>query len=290
MGTEHRFFEKFMSFDFFFNLPDQHSSPPPFELLSTPSYLGSFCRGNPVVKTSGDRFRDTAALTVRADGKDIPPFLIKGQVGNASKASGRRPKPGHKAVGGMNVALMKKYAKHIAHYPSEPCLLLLDRASSHTSKRTVAELEDYLTPDGQQMFKVMFIPPKAAFLVSPLDNGVIAAFKQHFYRFDRSTFELKKSAAKLGWDAVSNDVIANICRNCGLDPSVPLSTIRENFEKNVHSILPEKLKPFLELYDRWKAGAIVIEGADLGRGVKYSRPVQLDDGTLDGIKWIEWSA
>ena len=165
MGTEHRFFEKFMSFDFFFNLPDQHSSPPPFELLSTPSYLGSFCRGNPVVKTSGDRFRDTAALTVRADGKDIPPFLIKGQVGNASKASGRRPKPGHKAVGGMNVALMKKYAKHIAHYPSEPCLLLLDRTSSHTSKRTVAELEDYLTPDGQQIFKVMFIPPKAAFLV-----------------------------------------------------------------------------------------------------------------------------
>ena len=114
------------------------------------------------MKTAGDRFRDTAALTVRADGKDLPPFFIKGQVGNASKASGRRPKRGEKAVGGMNIALMKKYAKHIAYYPSEPSLLLLDRAS-HTSKKTIVELEDYLTADGQQMFKVMFIPPKLRF-------------------------------------------------------------------------------------------------------------------------------
>jgi hypothetical protein len=240
------------------------------------------------VKTSGDRFRDTAALTVRTDGKDIPPFFIKGQVGNASIASGRRPKRGEKAVGGMNVALMKKYAKHIAHYPSEPFLLLLDRASSHTSKKTIAELEEYLTPDGQQMFKVMFIPPKAAFLVSPLDNGVIAAFKQHFYGYDRSIFELKKSAAKLAWDEVSNDAIKNICSECGLDPDIPLSTIREKFERNVHGILPEKLEPHLDLFEQWKAGAIVIDDADLGRGVQYDRPAQLDDGTLDGIKWIEW--
>jgi hypothetical protein len=239
------------------------------------------------VKTSGDRFRDTAALTVRADGKDLPPFCIKGQVGNASKASGRRPKAGEKAVGGMNVDLMKKFANHISHYPSEPCLLLLDRASSHTSKKTIAELEDYLTPDGRQMFTVKLIPPKAAFLVSPLDNGVIAAFKKHFYRYDRSNFELKKSAVKLAWDEVSNESIRNICKNCGLDPSVPLSTIRANFEKNVHGSTPEKLEPCLNLYDQWKAGAIEIEGASLGRGVEYSRPVQLNDGALDGIKWIE---
>ena len=241
------------------------------------------------MKTSGDRFRDTAALTVRADGKDIPPFFIKGQVGNASYASGRRPKRGEKAVGGMNVALMQKYAKHIAYYPNEPSLLLLDRASSHTSKKTIAELEEYLTADGRQMFKVMFIPHKAAFLVSPLDNGVIAAFKQHFYSYDRSTFELKKSAAKLAWDEVSNDAIENICSECGLDPDVPLLTICEKFEKNVHGFLPEKLKPYEKLYDQWIAGAIVIVGADLGRGVEYARPVQLDDGTLDGIKWIEWN-
>lgn len=248
----------------------------------------SLIRGNPVVRTTGDRFRDTAALTVRADGKDIPPFFIKGQVGNASYASGRRPKRGEKAVGGMNVALMKKYAKHISQYPAEPCLLLLDRASSHTSKQTVAELEDYLTPDGRQMFKVLFIPPKAAFLVSPLDNGVIAAFKQRFYTYDRSTFELKKSAAKSAWDSVSNETIAHHCRSCGLDASVSLSTIRKKFEKNVHGFIPKKLKPNLDLFEQWKAGRFRIEGAELGRGVEYSRPAQLDDGTLDGIKWIEW--
>ena len=32
----------------------------------------------------GDRYRDTAALTLRADGIDIPPFLIKGELDMAS--------------------------------------------------------------------------------------------------------------------------------------------------------------------------------------------------------------
>jgi hypothetical protein len=226
---------------------------------------------------------------VRADGKDIPPFLIKGQVGNASIASGRRPKRGEKAVAGMNVELMKKYAEHISIYAKEPSLIILDRASCHTSKTVIAELESYLTPDGRQLFKVLLIPPKAAFLVSALDNGVISAFKQHFYQYDRSSFGLKKCAVKLAWDEVSNDSILNICKSCGLHGDVRLSSIRSKFEKNVLGLIPEILTPSLELYDQWKVGEISIVGANLGRGVQYVRPRQLDDGTLDGIKWIEWN-
>lgn len=253
-------------------------------------FICSLYRGNAVVRSDGDRFRDTAVLTVRADGKDIPPFFIKGQVGNASVASGRRPKKGSKPVAGMNKEMMKEYGKHISVYPSEPSLLILDRASSHTAKVAVEDLEDYLTPDGRQLFKVLFIPPKAAFLVSPLDNGVISAFKTHFYRYDRSTFALKKSAAKLAWDEVTNESILNIFKSCGLHADTPLSTIRQKFMKNVRGFIPEKLIPCVELYDQWKAAAIDIEGAELARGIEYVRPQQLEDGTLDGVKWIEWKS
>jgi len=245
-------------------------------------------RGNAVVLTEGDRFRDTAALTVRADGKDIPPFLIKGQVGSASYASGRRPKRGEKPVGGMNTAMMAKYVDHLVGYVQEPSLLLLDRASCHTANITKAYIESFLTQDGRQLLHVEFIPPKAAFLVSPLDNGVNSAFKQHFYTYDRSTFLLKKSAVKLAWDKVSNASILNICKGCGLDGHTSLRTLRASFEKNVKGIIPKNLENELELYDRWKSGNIVIDGADLQRGVEYFRPQQLNDGTMDGYKWIEW--
>ena len=243
--------------------------------------------GNPVVKATGDRFRDTAALTVRADGVDLPPFLIKGQVGNASKASGRRPRKGEKPVAGMNKSLMKKYGEHISRYVEEPSLLILDRASSHTSREVIDDLQDYVTPDGEQLLKVLLLPPKTAFLLSPLDNGAISAFKQHFYSFDRSNFALKKAAVKLAWDAVSNESLLNICKNCGLNGDDPLPSIHEKLEKNVHGFIPEKLKPSLELYDQWSAGAISVDGADLHRGVELDRPKQLEDGTLDGFRWIE---
>jgi len=119
---------------------------------------------------------------------------------------------------------------------------------------------------------------------------VIGAFKQHFYRYDRSTFPLKKSAVMLAWDAVSNDSIANISRNCGLAGDESLQAIRERFEREVHGMVPEKLQSSLELYEQWIGGAVSVPVADLQRGVELTHPSQLDEGTLDGIKWIEWGA
>ena len=190
----------------------------------------------------------------------------------------------------MNKDLMKKYADHVSQYVTEPSLLLLDRASSHTSKEVIEYFEDFLTGDGQALFKVLLLPAKTAFLVSALDNGVIGAFKQHFYRYDRSTFPLKKSAVMLAWDAVSNDSIANISRNCGLAGDESLQAIRERFEREVHGMVPEKLQSSLELYEQWIGGAVSVPVADLQRGVELTHPSQLDEGTLDGIKWIEWGA
>lgn len=227
---------------------------------------------------------------MRGDGFDIPPFLVKGQVGNASKASGRRPKNGEKPARGMNKDLMKKYGDHISRYVEKPSLLILDRASCHTSKEVIGYLEDFLTSDRDQLFKVLLLPPKTAFLLSPLDNGVNSAFKQHFYKYDRTTFPLKKSAVKLAWDSVSNESIFNIFQHCGFNAKESLSSIRRRMEKEVLGTIPESLHPSKELFELWISGRISVDGADLLRGVDLERPMQLDDGTLDGYKWIEWGS
>ena len=65
-------------------------------------------RGNPIVEENGDIFRDTMALTLRGDGVQMRPFFIKHLYGNASKASGRRPKSGEVIEKGMTKKQMKK--------------------------------------------------------------------------------------------------------------------------------------------------------------------------------------
>lgn len=242
------------------------------------------------MKSTGNKFRDTVALTVRADGKDIPPFLIKGQVGNASKASGRRPKKGEKPIRGMNKVLMKKYVEHISHYVEEPSLLILDRASSHTSREVLYEIEDYLTADGRPLLKPLLLPAKTAFLLSPLDNGAISAFKQHFYDYDRSTFEKKKIAVKLAWDEVSNDSLLHFAIQCGLNGNDSLSAIRDRFEKNVHGFIPEELQESLDFFEMWDARAVEVDGTENHRRVERKPPVQLEGSTMDGIKWVAWGA
>lgn len=188
----------------------------------------------------------------------------------------------------MNVTLMKKYANHINYYVTKPSLLLLDRASCHTSKKFINYIERFRTSDGKEKFKVLLLPPKTAFLISPLDNGVNSAFKNHFYSYDRSTYALKLSAVKRAWDDITNETIANFSNACGLTTELSLPSLREKFERNVHGFIPEKFDEALELFDRWKAGAIEVDGADLHRGVELLRPTQLDDSTLDGLKWTEW--
>ena len=185
---------------------------------------------------------------------------------------------------------MKLYGKHISQYVEEPSLLLLDRASSHTSHEVKEYLEAFLTKDGEQLLTVLYLPPKTAFVLSPLDNGAISAFKQHFYTLDRSTFTLKKSAVKLAWDSVSNESLLNICINCGLSGDESLTAIRQRFEANVHGVIPEKFADCVELFDRWSAGVVLVAGADRHRSVELNPPQQLEDGTMDGGKWIEWGS
>ena len=268
-------------------------SPRFFFSLSPSTSLPSFffwiyilmLRTNPLVKETGDRFRDTLALTIRGDGVDIPPFFIAHTYKNASYASGRRCGSDEEPVKGMNIPRMKQYVDHLSQYVEKTSLLVMDRLSSHTSAETRRYIEAKTLPSGERMFYILLLPAKTAFLISPLDMGAIGAFKAYYHRLDRSTLQLKRNAVQEAWDQVSNDTLINICRNCGVIGEESIESLRQRFLKEVKGLIPEQVQQHLEFYDAWSSGVVRVEGANLGRGVALEQPLQLPEGHLDGRRW-----
>lgn len=234
---------------------------------------------------TGDRYRDTLVLTIRADGVDIPPFFIKGEYLNASIASGRRPRSDQRPAKGMTIPLMKKYYDHLAEYVEEPSLVLMDRLSSHTSKSALKYLESKKTVDGRQKFIPLLLKPKTAFLISPLDNSAIGLFKNNFYKYDRSTLKLKEAAAYLAWKEVSNSALRGFVAHCGLVGNESLNSIRSRFMKEVKGGIPEKNQDVWNFYEGWLYGTFLVDGVKPPRGSPLLKPQQLEDAELDGRYW-----
>lgn len=84
----------------------------------------------------------------------------------------------------MNNARMKQYVDCISDYVQEPSLLIMDRLSSHTAGEVIRHVCSKVTFNGEQLLFPILIPPKTAFLISPLDMGAIGAFKAHYYKLD----------------------------------------------------------------------------------------------------------
>jgi hypothetical protein len=250
--------------------------------------LGLTRRGNAVVLETGDKFRDTVALTVRGDGVDIPPFIIVHTYATASYPSGRRCPAGEAPVKGMNTTRMIAYIDHVSQYVQEPSLLLMDRLSSHTAAEVRRHIESKTTASGERLLIPIYLPAKTAFLISPLDMGAIAAFKSRFHALDRSTLHLKLRAVREAWGAVSNDSVSNICLNCGIVGEEDLASLRQRFMADVVGAVPSELNLFADFYDAWKSGTIEVEGATRGRGVRLDIPDQLPEGHLDGVYWTNF--
>jgi hypothetical protein len=236
----------------------------------------------------GDAWRDTMVLTVRGDGVDLPPYFIISKSKTASYASGRRPRPGEEIEKGMTKKRMMQYIDFIKDYVQEPCVLLMDRHSAHTSSAVLDYIRAYRFADGTQVFHPKLLGTKTAFLISPLDMGAIGAMKHEFYKLDRSRLDLKLRAALQAWATVSNDNICHFFRNCGLVGSEELSSIRSRFEKEVRSGIPPQYEELWDLYDGWRSGSLHVEGATLGRGIPLELPEQLPESALDGKYWCNY--
>jgi hypothetical protein len=117
------------------------------------------------------------------------------------------------------------------------------------------------------MYIPIYLAPKTAFLISPLDMGGIAAFKAYYHRLDRSTIDLKIRADQQAWDQVSNESLRNICINCGVIGEESFASIRERFMKQVVNIVPSEISEHVEYYESWVSGKIEVEGCTRARGV-----------------------
>lgn len=235
----------------------------------------------------GDKFRDTMVATLVGDGSRIPPFYIKGEVGNASKASGRRPKPDKKPVKGMNIAKMIEYAAHLDKFVNRPVILVLDRLAAHKSKAVRECFESYKCPDGQQKFEILLLPAKTAFLISPCDMGFFSMWKSKFYKLDRSTYDLKILAANEVWKTVDPIKVANFFVNCGLTSKESDQSLRKRIFKQVRGGIPEDLDEVREYYEGWLAGSYTVSGV---RGPRSSPMEELTipkDSGLNGVYWVK---
>lgn len=221
--------------------------------------------------------------TLSYDGEWIPPMYIKTQSGSASKASGRRPDPGDKPVKGMTNLLMQDYADHIDSYVDQPSLLILDRLSSHTAATTRQYIEAKRCTDGRQKFKLCLLPPKGAFLISPLDNGFFSYWKTKYHRYDRSTPQLKFWAANQTWKEVDPDIVVGFFENCFLIGRQREDTLRRKLHERVRFGVPEELEDEWEFYQGWLAGAYDVEGVSGPREAPLEPPTQLEDSALDSL-------
>lgn len=234
----------------------------------------------------GDKFRDTMVATLVGDGSWVPPMFIKGEVGNAPKSSGRRPLPHEKPVKGMNNAKMKEYGDHLNKFIDRPTVLIMDRLASHTSKEVRQYLEAFVCSDGSQKFETLLLPPKTAFLISPCDMGFFAMWKSEYYKYNRSTYQLKVRAANEVWKKVSPDKVANFFVHCGLTSKESAEALQVRLLKEVRGDIPEKLQRVYEFYQNWLKGSIDVPGAHRPRAPPTEEMTIPEDSGLDGVYWI----
>lgn len=228
--------------------------------------------------------------TLDSEGGWVPPFYIKTQYKSASYASGRRPAPDEKAVKGMNNEKMKEYADHLDRYVDEPTRLVMDRLSAHTAKSSRDYIEAKKCTDGRQKFKTLLLPPKGAFLISPLDFGFFSYYKSEFYKYDRSTPELKFWAANQVWKKVDPNKVVEFFRKCHLIGREKVGTLRQQLHELVRSSVPEELEDVVDFYDGWLSGAFEVDGVAAPRELPFELPMQLDEAGLDGIYWNKWGS
>jgi hypothetical protein len=183
---------------------------------------------------------------------------------------------------------MIEYIDHLAGYVHDTSLLIMDRLSSHKSERVLSYIREWKNEDGSPKLIPLLLPPKSAFLISPLDMGAISAFKANFYRFDRSTIDFKVRAMLQAWEEVSNDSLVNIWENCGLVGKESFASIRERFMKEVVGVVPEEFAELCDFYEAWKNGVIDVDGTTRGRRVTLAIPHQITEAYLDGEYWTNY--
>jgi len=250
--------------------------------FSNPLPLLLTISGGAVVLETGDSWRDTFVATLRGDGEKLPGLFITQTSYNASYASGRRVAKPATPTKGMNIDKMKEYVDMISNHVHMPSILIMDRLSSHTSPQVLQHIKTKVFHDGTEKLKVLLLPAKTSFLISPCDNSFFSAFKTHFSTLNRCTLALKREACDSAYQSVTRTSVANLFRHCGIVTSETIEQIEARLAKGMTCVLSDKDHEYKDFFDSWKSGT--LENASLPpppRRVEDDLYIP-DDSLLDG--------
>ena len=169
-------------------------------------------------------------VCVRGDGYRLGLFWID------HKRKGEKPKPWQHLisrsdrVAGMNLNMMREWSQYALQHMKRGDILILDRLSSHLNKNIKTMFEE----KGVQF---LFLPPKAAILLSPLDRGFFGEFTKLYRERILMSPEWKKDVkfqlAVQIHNQIPSDHIKSFFKNCGLTSVASISTIKNNFKKEM---------------------------------------------------------
>ena len=157
------------------------------------------------VQTPDVDHRDTLVVGIVGDGRKLLLYFIE------SKPAKRKNKQViEKPVKGMTVEIMIKWIKDI-FIPNreEVKCLILDKASSHTSRITKAFAEE-------NNIQILYLPAKTAADLSPLDNGFFSQMKALLKGYPLGTIEQKKETLELIVKDIQRETIQKYFIKCGL--------------------------------------------------------------------------
>lgn len=226
--------------------------------------------------------------TLRGDGHKLPPFIIKHTSPSGRVREGRKTAPGEKAAKGMTADMNIKYLNFLRRHVKKRSILIWDRLSSHRSQRVLNHAKSLRFKSGRRVFRIYSLPPKAGFLINPLDYSFYGLFKPAYWKLDRSTPELKFSAAHQAYNSISSDSVAAMFRDCGITSTEPEGALTHRIYSMVCEGVREEHEDALDLYDGWKSGALAVEGASPYKRRRLEPPQQLPTAHLDGSYWAEW--
>lgn len=180
---------------------------------------------------------------------------------------------------------MFRYINQINKEVDAFSLLIMDRASSHTSKEVINYIEGKKISKDKQKFKVILLPAKTAFLISPCDKSFFSALKQSFVKMRVDTLAMKRSAAMSAYYSVSTGVVRNYFRWCGIISEEPFQAITHRLRSEVEGEFTEVQLDALNFFKNWQTGAYRNAAWPSLRNRRSVGIYFLNESMLDGSKW-----
>lgn len=238
--------------------------------------FGIGCSGGGYVMAGANHTSDTAVVCVRADGKKADPYFIFSQKQLTSTDTHGDKVVKRTRVCGMNGERMLVWLEHIRGFLGDDPILLMDNLSSHKTK----EVQSWCATNGVEL---MYFPPNAAHMLSPLDNNLFSQLKSHYRKLPNSTRQQKESSIQAAYNKITPANVRSYFQRCKLIGDYDSPTLHAYFHDLMHATWAPRQLQCLEVYREWQQGKRHVQGAHLARNTHANTSPQSIPTNLDGI-------